>query len=34
MRLLEKDENRKCIPYLEIAEVVIIHCNVVNKSYH
>ena len=26
----EKDENN---PYLEITEVVLIHCNVVNNSY-
>ena len=27
-----KDENSESVPYLEIAEVILIHCNVVNKS--
>ena len=40
MKLLEstkskitKDKNDENLPYLEIAEVVLIHCNVVNNSY-
>ena len=40
MKLLEsskskitKDKNRENVPYLEIAKVVLIHCNVVNNSY-
>ena len=28
-----KDKNGENIPYLEITEVVLIHCNVVNNSY-
>ena len=28
-----KDKNGEDIPYLEIAEVVLIHCNVVDNSY-
>ena len=28
------DENGENVPYLEITEVVLIHCNVVNNSYH
>ena len=30
---ITKDENGKNVPYLEITEVVLIHCNVVNKNY-
>ena len=30
---IAKDENGENIPYLEIAEVVLIHCNVVDNSY-
>ena len=40
MKLLEntkskitKDEYGENVPYLEIAEVVLIHCNVANNSY-
>ena len=40
MQLLEstkskitKDENDKNVPYLEITEVTLIHCNAVNNSY-
>ena len=28
-----KDKNGENIPYLEITEVVLIHCNVVNNMY-
>ena len=28
-----KDENRENVSYLEITEVVLTHCNVVNNSY-
>ena len=28
-----KDENGENVPSLEITEVVLIHCNVVNNSY-
>ena len=28
----KKDENGKNVPYLEITEVVLVHCNVVNNS--
>ena len=30
---IKKDKNDDNIPYLEINEVALIHCNVVNKSY-
>ena len=30
---ITKDKNGENIPYLEITEVVLIHCNVVNNSY-
>ena len=30
---ITKDKNGENIPYLEIAEVVLIHCNVVDNSY-
>ena len=29
---IRKDGNGKNVPYLEITEVILIHCNVVNKS--
>ena len=28
-----KDKNGENVPYLEITEVLLIHCNVVNNSY-
>ena len=30
---IKKDKNGENVPYLEIYEVVLIHCNVVNNSY-
>ena len=30
---IAKDENGENVPFLEITEVVLIHCNVVNNSY-
>ena len=30
---ITKDKNGENVPHLEIAEVVLIHCNVVNNSY-
>ena len=30
---ITKDKNGEDVLYLEIAEVVLIHCNVVNNSY-
>ena len=30
---ITKDKNLENVPYLEITEVVLIHCNVVNNSY-
>ena len=30
---IAKDKNRENVPYLEITELVIIHCNVVNNIY-
>ena len=32
-RKISKNENGESFPYLEVAEVVLIHCNVVNNSY-
>ena len=29
-----KDENGENVPRLEISEVVLIHCNIVNNDYH
>ena len=40
MKLLEstkikitKDENDENVPHLEITEVIIVHCNIVNNNY-
>ena len=30
---ITKDENGKNVPHLEITEVVLIHCNIVNNDY-
>ena len=30
---ITRDENEENVPHLEITEVVLIHCNVVNNSY-
>ena len=30
---ITKDENGENMPYLEITEVILIHCNIVNYSY-
>ena len=30
---IEEDENNENVPFLEIKEIVLIHCNVVNSSY-
>ena len=30
---ITKDKNRENVPYLEITEVVLLHCNVVSNSY-
>ena len=30
---IAKDENSKNVPYLEINEVVLIHCDVANNSF-
>ena len=29
---ITKDENRENLPHLEITEIVLVHCNVVNKN--
>ena len=29
-----KDENGEYVPHLEITEVILEHCNVVNNNYH
>ena len=28
-----KNENGETVPYLEIIEVILVHCNIVNKDY-
>ena len=33
-RKINKDKNGENIPHLEITEVVLIHCNIVNNDYH
>ena len=30
---ITKDENSENVPHLEISEVVLIHCNIVNNDY-
>ena len=30
---MTKDENGEDVPHLEITEVVLVHCNVVNNDY-
>ena len=30
---ITKDENGENVPHLEITEVVLIHCNIVNNNY-
>ena len=30
---INKDENGKNVPYLEMTEVVLVHCNLVNNDY-
>ena len=30
---ITKDKNCENVPHLEIAEVVLVHCNIVNKDY-
>ena len=30
---ITKDENGENVPYIEITEVVLIHCNIVNNDY-
>ena len=30
---ITKDENDENVPYLEITEVVLVHCNIVNNNY-
>ena len=29
-----KDKNGKNVPHLEIIEVVLVHCNIINNDYH
>ena len=31
---ITKDENSKNVPRLQITEVLLIHCNIVNNNYH
>ena len=30
---INRDKNRENVPYLEITEVVLVHCNIVNNDY-
>ena len=30
---INKDKNDENVPYLEINEVVLVHCNIVNNNY-
>ena len=30
---ITKDKNGENVPYLEITEVVLVHCNIINKDY-
>ena len=30
---ITKDENGEIVPHLEITEIVLIHCNIVNNDY-
>ena len=30
---ITKDENSENVPHLEITEVVLIHCNIINSNY-
>ena len=30
---ITKDENGRNVPYLEITEVLLVHCNIVNNNY-
>ena len=30
---ITKDENGENVPHLEITEIVLVHCNIVNKDY-
>ena len=30
---ITKDENDENVPYLEITEVVLVHCNIANNNY-
>ena len=30
---ITNDENDDYVPYLEITEVVLVHCNIVNNNY-
>ena len=30
---ITKDENSKNVPHLEITEVILVHCNIVNNDY-
>ena len=31
---ITKDENGEHVPHLEITEVILVHCNIVNNDYH
>ena len=29
-----KDKNSENVPHLEVTEVILVHCNIVNNGYH
>ena len=31
---ITKYKNGENVPYLEVAELVIVHCNIINNNYH
>ena len=33
LKKLTKDKNGENVPYLEITEVILVHCNIVNNDY-
>ena len=31
---ITKDKNGENVPHLEIADIILVHCNIVNNSYN
>ena len=31
---ITKDKNGKNVPHLEMADIILVHCNIVNNSYN